>query len=287
MPLEYKKANSVRLREVGKDESWLQEVILADPSILGLGDLLIIQRERIQPTGGRIDFVMSDPEEGIRYEVEIMLGTLDESHIIRTIEYWDVERRRFPNLEHRAVIVAEDITNRFFNVIGLLNRSVPIIAIQLSTLVYENYLFLNFVKVLDLLQEEYDEDQTEQETVDRGYWVSRSNENSITLMDNMIEIIHNLTPTERVTYNRHHVALGTSGNNFCWFHPRKSSRIHLHLKINEDILENTLRLLEEKGIESGIHKKNIIKIIVNTREYLDNTDTFNEIFRNAEFNSRR
>ena len=54
-----------------------------------------------------------------------MLGALDESHIIRTIEYWDVERQRFPTHDHRAVIVAEEITSRFFNVIRLLNRAVP------------------------------------------------------------------------------------------------------------------------------------------------------------------
>ena len=70
---------------------------------------------------------MYEPEEHARYEVEIMLGTLDESHIIRTIEYWDIERQRFPSYEHVAVIVAEEITSRFFNVIGLLNRAVPII----------------------------------------------------------------------------------------------------------------------------------------------------------------
>ncbi len=38
-----------------------------------------------------------------------MLGAVDESHIIRTIEYWDVERQRYPTLQHRAVIVAEEI----------------------------------------------------------------------------------------------------------------------------------------------------------------------------------
>jgi len=31
-----------------------------------------------------------------RYHVELQLGATDESHIIRTIEYWDTERRRWP-----------------------------------------------------------------------------------------------------------------------------------------------------------------------------------------------
>jgi hypothetical protein len=42
-----------------------------------------------------------------------MLGELDPSHIIRAIEYWDIERIRFPKRIHRAVIIAEEITSRF------------------------------------------------------------------------------------------------------------------------------------------------------------------------------
>src|SRR5689334_9764108 len=94
---ELKKAKPVRLKSIGLDEKWLKEKILEDPSLLGLGDLQVIQREKIQPSGGRLDFLMYEPDERIRYEIEIMLGTLDESHIIRTIEYWDIERQRFPS----------------------------------------------------------------------------------------------------------------------------------------------------------------------------------------------
>lgn len=55
-----------------------------------------------------------------RYEVEVQLGSTDESHIIRTIEYWDIERKRYPQYDHTAVIVAEDITSRCLNVISLI-----------------------------------------------------------------------------------------------------------------------------------------------------------------------
>ena len=66
-----------------------------------------------------------------RYEVEIQLGAFDEAHIIRTIESWDVERKRYPQYDHAAGLVAEDITSRFLNVIGLFNGSIPLVAIQL------------------------------------------------------------------------------------------------------------------------------------------------------------
>jgi hypothetical protein len=83
-----------------------QDRINEDPSILGLGELVVITREHTQPSGGRIDFLMYGPDEdGVRYEIEVMLGRVDESHIIRTMEYWDIERKRFPSLQHRAVIV--------------------------------------------------------------------------------------------------------------------------------------------------------------------------------------
>src|SRR5262245_21600112 len=104
MPPELKKATPVRLRAFGLDERWLQQRIAEDTSLLGLGEVRLIQRERIQPSGGRIDFLLSDAETDTRYEVEVMLGTLDESHIIRTLEYWDIERQRYPSLDHQAVI---------------------------------------------------------------------------------------------------------------------------------------------------------------------------------------
>src|SRR5215472_6410780 len=125
-----REVTAVELRSLGLDERWLQERILENPGLLGLGPLEIVSREHRQPVGGRIDFLMRDEEN--YYEVEVMLGKLDESHIIRSIEYCDLERQRHHQEDHRAVIVAERITSRFFNVLRLLNRSVPMIAIQLS-----------------------------------------------------------------------------------------------------------------------------------------------------------
>jgi hypothetical protein len=57
-----------------------------------------------------LDLLFQDVESTRRYEVEIQLGSTDEAHIIRTIEYWDVERKRYPQYDHTAVIIAEDIT---------------------------------------------------------------------------------------------------------------------------------------------------------------------------------
>lgn len=91
-------------------EKWVQEIIANDPQILGLGDITLRETERRQLNGGRLDLLFDDETAKIRYTVELQLGATDETHIIRTIEYWDNERSRNPHVDHIAVIVAEDIT---------------------------------------------------------------------------------------------------------------------------------------------------------------------------------
>ena len=103
------------------NEKWLQEKIAEEPAILGLGENIEVRdTERRQSAGGRLDLLLKDSELGKRFVVELQLGECDPDHIIRTIEYWDIERKRFPQFEHCAVIVAENITSRFWNIINLL-----------------------------------------------------------------------------------------------------------------------------------------------------------------------
>jgi len=85
--LTLKKADKFLLKDHDNfDEQWLRKVIEDDPSIIGLGDLELKEAERIQPKAGRLDLLLYDRENEKRYEVEIMLGRVDESHIIRAIE---------------------------------------------------------------------------------------------------------------------------------------------------------------------------------------------------------
>jgi hypothetical protein len=114
------------------NEKWVQQLIVDDPSLLGLGDLDVIDQERRQPRAGRLDLLLRNDETGKRYEVEIQVGATDESHIIRTIEYWDIERRRYPNSDHCAVLIAEEVNGRFLNVMEILNGAVAFIAIQMQ-----------------------------------------------------------------------------------------------------------------------------------------------------------
>ena len=134
------------------NEKWLQEEIAADPGMLKLGDVILKDKERIQAGKGRLDLLLQDADGRGRYEVEIQLGRTDESHIIRTIEYWDIEKRKYPQFDHTAVIIAEDITSRFLNVISLFNGFIPLMALQVTAIEAPGGVGLHFTKILDGVQ---------------------------------------------------------------------------------------------------------------------------------------
>jgi len=183
------------------DERWIQDRIADDPSILGLGDLRVYARERVLPGSGRVDFVLEDPETDRRYVVEIQLGATDPSHIVRTLEYWDIERRRHPRYEHVAVLIAEDITGRFFNVISLLNQSIPIIAIKITAIHIDQYqIGLAFTRVLDLTSPATPEETATSEPSDRSWWEKRIPRESLEVVDRFVEILRELDPSYEPNY---------------------------------------------------------------------------------------
>jgi len=279
------KAERASLRNLGVDERWLQERIAEDPSILGLGDLAVLRREKKQITGGRIDFLLSDPEEDIRYEVEVMLGRLDESHIIRSIEYWDVERTKNPDAEHRAVIVAEDITNRFFNVIALLNRAIPLIAIQMTAVKFDDRFVLTFTKVLDVVELRANEDETQGEAKDRPYWDARAGKSSLGSVDDLLSLLPQGS-ARRVVYNQGHIAVGTSSVNFLWAYPRKKeAHCFFNLRLNGDERSQWIDKLSDVGIFAGT-RGDVMKMRVNQKEVKEHSQLLSELLAVCEKLSR-
>ena len=279
--MKYVKAEKISIKN-HFNERWLQDRIEEDPTILGLGELDIIQRERKQSSGGRIDFLFLNNEKQTMYETEIMLGNTDESHIIRTIEYWDIERRRFPSKDHRAVIVAEEITNRFFNVIGLLNRSIPIIAIQLNALKIDDSIILNFTTVLDIYEPPEDEEKLGGEEVGRPYWEKKSNPKSIALMDEIIGITQKIDSLIRITYNKHHVAIGNTRRNYMWLHPRKSpNNCFVEIKIGKDRMDEVKLVFDEIGISYSLRGEESLSLSILRDDLTKNKEKISEIIKGS------
>src|SRR5579859_4530725 len=209
--LQYAKAAKIWLKDHPEfDEAWLRDVIAKDPSILGLpGELELKETERMQPRSGRLDLLLQDPEIEKRYEVEIMLGRVDESHIIRCIEYWDIERKYLPSFDHCAVLIAEEITSRFLNVISLFNGTIPMIALQLNALQIDGKILLNFTRVLDEISSGTvdEEELNEREATDRDYWREKGSDASLALADECLELLKGIDHTLSLTYNKYYIGL--------------------------------------------------------------------------------
>ncbi|KQS74308.1 hypothetical protein ASG25_21160 [Rhizobium sp. Leaf384] len=250
--MKYTKAERIMMRSHPEmSEKWIQQLIAEDPSILGLGDLVLRAQERIHPKAGRLDLLLQDPDTNRRYEVELQLGPTDESHIIRTIEYWDIERKRYPQYDHCAVIVAEDITSRFLNVISLFNGTIPLIAIQVQAVKVGSDLTLVFTKVMDeLVRGLVDEDEDAAATpTDRSYWIKTGSQDTVKMVDEMMEIIKEVAGPYQPKYNKIYIGLALDGivNNFATFRPKKA---HLVFEVKLPRVQETDQIIEQAGIET-------------------------------------
>ncbi|MFC6998733.1 PDDEXK family nuclease [Rufibacter roseus] len=238
------------------NEIWLQDRIAENPQIIGLGELELIDRERKQHKSGRLDLLLADFENNARYEVELQLGQTDESHIIRCIEYWDVEKRRYPQYDHCGVLIAEDITSRFLNVLGLFNGHIPLIIIQITALKVGGNIVLNFTKVMDRFALRNDDIvESKLAETDRNYWNNRSTPKNVEIVDKLLEIINEKAePKLKLNYNKYYIGLsdGYKSRNFIHFKPKKQFTNVLAEIENPD---EWIQKLEDEGVSAVVRDK--------------------------------
>ena len=286
--LEYVKAEPISLKSHPDfSEVWLHEQISKDTSILGLGELDVIQHERVQVGAGRLDMLLADADADspTRYEVEIMLGPTDPSHVIRTIEYWDIERRRYPAYDHIAVLVAEQVTARFLNVISLLSGSIPIIAIQLNALRVNNMVVLDFVKVID--QRQLREDDTgeaggsAEPDADRSTWDARVGATIMKLCDRVAQIANETAvPTLEIKYKKGFVALSVPGSffNVIGLSPKKNF-IRIRFRVPDP--EMWVKRLSEAGVEAELKDGTFVLVRLRNTDFEHNEDMLRELVHQA------
>mgnify|MGYP006116496075 CR=1 FL=1 len=265
-------------------EKWLQTQLAEHPEILGLGSITLREAERVQLNGGRLDLMFDDDSAKVRYTVELQLGATDETHIIRTLEYWDNERSRNPHIDHISVIVAEDITSRFLNVISLFNKSVPIIAIQLNALRVNGALTLHAVKVLDITQTVGWEDESiAAGPADRAYWAKKSTPKSVEFADKVLRVIQETTndPTLELNYTKYYIGLAHSGvaNNFITMKPRKSGMV-MQFKIRRND-ELTKAIEEQLEFQSYDLQWGLYKVSLSEQDFSKNKEFIESLIRKA------
>ena len=266
------------------NEKWLQEIIAADPEILNLGDVILKDKERVQAGKGRLDLLLQDADGHGRYEVEIQLGRTDESHIIRTIEYWDIEKRKYPQYDHTAVIVAEDITSRFLNVIGLFNGVIPIMAIQVTAIETPDGIGLQFTKILDTVSLGFlDDDEGTTDVTDRSYWeTKRGTKRTVALADEILELSRAFASSIEFSYNKYYIGFWVNGKacNFAICRPQKSA---LRMEVRLPKREENDELVEGSGLNYLDYDKRWgqYKIKLSEEDIAENKEILSKLLKKA------
>ncbi len=252
------------ISECGHDEYWLRDTIYADPSILGLGDLQAVMKERTQSQGRRLDLLLKDPADDSMYEVELQLGPTDESHIIRTIEYWDNEKHRWPNRSHTAVLVAEEITNRFFNVVHLLSQAVPIIGIQASIKQVGDVKALDFTRVIDSFVEQEDEEPPQQK-YDEKHWIDNypGTLACARWYKDLLAEFYGDIPTK---YFESYISFTVGGIARVWVNKRKNDRALIDVKYVEHDFAEAVDYLNKEGMAYGARSNKALTFNVSLQQ---------------------
>jgi hypothetical protein len=133
------------------NETWVEGLIKQHPSLLGLSDKVEYLSSQItNSNGGRLDLILKDDET--IYSVELMLGALDETHIVRCLDYWlrNQTRPQFQENEHIPVLVAEHVlSSRFAEVAKMLSSRTNLIVIELAAIQVQEYLTIQCTTIFD------------------------------------------------------------------------------------------------------------------------------------------
>lgn len=245
--MDIKIGKKIFIRTAGKDEYWLQDVIYENPKVLNLGNLVPVNKEKKQSKGGRLDILLKEPEEKIMYEVEVMLGETDPSHIIRSIEYWDNEKRKYPQRQHFCVLVAESFDRRYFNVIQLMSLNIPMIAIQADLIEFNNEQVLNFTKIIDIYTEP-EENEEDVKQVNESTWNIDSPWTNANTKE-FYNILKQETNKINIGYTQSYISISVDGKNAYSFHKRTKPTSALFFSIkDEEKIDIVKKILEQDDI---------------------------------------
>ena len=282
MSLTYTKGNRLWLKGHPEfSEAWLRDLIAADPPVLGLGALELRASERAQPHAGRLDLLLQNSKSAKRYVVELTLGRVDESHVVRCMEYWDTERKRFPGYDHCAVLVAEEVTARFLNILQLINGVVPIVVLQVSALQVGHQVVLSFTKLLDevSLGTELEDDPGART---RSWWEARSSAASLKLLDECLDLLRQLDPELAPSYQKQYIGVnqGNRASNFVTFRPLRHG-------LRVEIRAGNLRWFEDRFESDGLSRLSIdrrwrgLRFVLNPGEVAEHEKLLKSLLRAA------
>lgn len=184
-------------------------------------------------------------------------------------------------MSHIPVIVAEEITGRFMDVISLFNKAIPIIAIQMSVFKDTNDDFgIIFTKILDLSDPDDEEEIAGDFT--REDWEKKSTKDNVQLTERIYNDIVENKDEYKLNFVQHYIGITQNGsaNNFISFVPKKRF-VKIRFKATED--EKTENMFKNKGFEitycSRLGRKDYCVRVKDFGDYLKIKEELSEMIK--------
>ena len=119
-----------------------------------------------------------------------------------------------------------------------------------------------FLRIIDILFRRIDVvDLAEQ--ADPAFWEKKADPASLALLQ-----IHNIQP--KVTYNRYHIAVATTGHNFCWLRPRKTPGCcHVEFRATAESRDSVLSSLQTGGIDATPRRSEYVGLAMTAKSFED------------------
>ena len=148
------------------------------------------------------------------------------------------------------MLIAEDITSRFLNVIALFNGTIPLIAIQMQALKVAGKTTIIFTRVIDEMARGLVDEDEEAESfpADRSWWEGKASKPTLALVDQCLKMVQDLDPSVQLKYNKHYIGLGRDGlpYNFVSFRPKKTT-LTIEFKIPQS--DDVDAIIENAGMD--------------------------------------
>lgn len=238
--------------------------------------MIAVNKEKKQSSGGRLDILLKEPTENIMYEVEVMLGETDPSHIIRSIEYWDNEKRKYPQRQHFCVLIAESFDRRYFNIIHLMSLNIPMIAIQADLLEVNGEQILNFSKIIDIYVEP-EENEEDLKQVNESNW----NNDSPWTNDNAKELFNILKEKHdriNIRYTQSYISINIDSKKSYWFYKRSKPNSALLFSVRDDEKAEAIKKeLEVKEVEYIYNNQKDFMLSINLESLKEHIELINKI----------
>ncbi len=234
----FKRAEALDLKRDRRfSESWLERKVCDDPGILGLGKVKVLSQQKRTKDGiRRLDLVLESEDKSSRFVVELMLGPLDGSHIVRTIDYWlSEENVKAKNVECKAVLIGERIVDsRFGKVVEFLAKKMPLVVKEVVALQVGNAITVHFTTIFR--SDDLEPLASEETTVplDRESWLEK-NKKTVEVAEAVIKILQKFDPSISPNFRQHFIGILVGNRpvlNFVSFGPFRG-QVKFRIKVED------------------------------------------------------